>query len=289
MLTLRKVLKPYTETGALNEHVNLYGFVDPHAFLTKSGDVGVILRIHGVDYECLDGNALDTLTKRLESAFRLLDSNFRVYQYLFKRNHETIPHRKYPNPVVNAAIENRIRHFERKADSLYSLQVFYVVLFEGFRQKQALLKSVAEFPKNPRRALDEIRAALSSRKQVALLDTELSKALATLNQKVKGFILQVSDFVRVDLLPKQEAFRVLKRTLNFAPLKLEFARLNHDTFLDYYLCESHLECHRRHLRLDDYYLRVLTLKEPSAQSFPLIFKSLLEVQANFHIVTEWKK
>jgi len=289
MLNLRRILKPYTETGALNERINLYGFIDPHAFLTKSGDVGVVLQVHGVDYECLDGNALDTLTKRLESAFRLLDSNFRVYQYLFKRNHQTIPHRKYPNPVVNAAIENRLRHFEHKADSLYSLQIFYVILFEGFRHKQTLLKSIAEFPKNPRRALDEIWAALSSRKQVALLDTELSTAVATLHQKVKGFILQVSDFVRVDLLPKHEVFRVLKRTLNFAPLKLRLARLKHDTFLDYYLCESHLECHRGHLRLDDYYVKVLTLKQPSAQSFPLIFKSLLEVQANFHIVTEWKK
>jgi len=289
MLNLKKALKSYTETGALNEQVNLYGFIDSQDFLTKSGDVGLILQVHGVDYECLDGNALDTLTKRLESAFRLFDTNFRVYQYLFKRNHETIPHKKYSNPIVNAAIESRIRHFEQKADTLYSLQVFYVVLFEGFRHKQALLKSLLEFHKHPRQALKEISAALSSRKQVALLDTEISKALATLHQKVRSFILQVSDFVRVELLGKQEAFRVLKRTLNFAPQKLELARLKHDTFLDYYLCESHLECHRGHLRLDDYYVKVLTLKEPSAQSFPLIFKNLLEVQANFHIVTEWKK
>src|SRR6185312_3941919 len=289
MLNLRKILKPYTETGALNEQINLYGFVDPHAFLTKSGDVGVILEVHGVDYECLDGNALDTLTKRLESAFRLFDSNFRVYQYLFKRNHETIPHRKYANPVVNTAIENRIRYFDQKAESLYSLQVFYVVLFEGFRHKQAILSSLAQLHKNPKKALQEFRAALSSRKQVALLRAELSKALATLHQKVKSFILQVSDFVRLDLLPKQEAFRVLKRTLNCASLKIQSARLKHDTFLDYYLCESHLECHRGHLRLDDYYVKVLTLKEPSAQSFPLIFKTFLEIQANFHIVTEWRK
>jgi type IV secretion system protein VirB4 len=289
MLNLKKVLKPYTETGALNEQVNLYGFVDPHAFLTKSGDVGVILQVHGVDYECLDGNSLDTFTKRLESGFRLFDSNFRVYQYLFKRNHETIPHKKYANPVVNAAIENRISYFEQKADILYSLQIYYVILFAGFRHKQALLRSLVDFPTHPRKTVDEIRAALSARKQIALLDAELSKALATLHQKVKSFILQVSDFVRVDLLPKEEAFRVLKRTLNFAPLKLQLARLKHDTFLDWHLCESHLECHRGHLRLDDYYVKVLTLKEPSAQSFPLIFKSLLEVQANFHIATEWKK
>ena len=288
MLSLRKILKPYTETGALNEQINLYGFIDPHAFLTKSGDVGMILQVHGVDYECLDGNALDTLTKRLESAFRLFDSHFRVYQFLFKRNHETIPHKQHANAVVNAAIDNRIRYFEQKADSLYSLKVFYVVVFEGFRHKQALLNSLTDFPKEPKRALEEIGAALSSRKQVALLDGELSKALATLHQKVRSFILQVSDFVRVDLLPKQKAFRVLKRTLNFTPLKLELARLKHDAFLDYYLCESHLECHRGHLRLDDYYVKVLTLKEPSAQSFPLVFKSLLEIHANFHIVTEWK-
>ena len=91
MLNLKKVLKPYTETGALNEQVNLYGFVDQHAFLTKSGDVGVILQVRGVDYECLDGNSLDTLTKRLESALRLFDENFRIYQYLFKRNQRADP------------------------------------------------------------------------------------------------------------------------------------------------------------------------------------------------------
>jgi type IV secretion system protein TrbE len=45
----------------------------------------------------------------------------------------------------------------------------------------------------------------------------------------------------------------------------------------------------RILRVDDYYVKVLTLKEPSAQSFPLIFERLLEVEANYYVVTEWKK
>src|SRR5580704_109065 len=289
MLNLKKVFKSYSETGSLNEQVNLYGFVDPHAFLTKSGDVGVILQVHGVDYECLDPNSLDTLTKRLESALKLFDENFRIYQYLFKRNNEPIPYKKYANPIVNTAIENRIRHFAEKSERLYSLQMFYVVVFEAFRYKRALLKSLSEFHKSPKKALEDLSAAFSSRRQVVLLDREITKALAALHQKAKSFILQVSDFVQVELLGKQETFRVLKRVLNFAPQKLQLARLKHDTFLDYYLCESHLECHRGHLKLDNYYVKVLTLKEPSAQSFPLIFKHLLEVQANFHVVTEWKK
>src|ERR1051326_6213723 len=34
---------------------------------------------------------------------------------------------------------------------------------------------------------------------------------------------------------------------------------------------------------------VLTLKEPSPHSFPLIFKRLLEVEANYFLCSEWRK
>jgi len=289
MLRLKRIFKNYEETGSLNEQVNLYGFADEHAFLTKTGDLGVILEVCGVDYECLDDVSIDSLTKRLESAFKLFDENYRVYQYLFKRNNETIPYKLYGNPVVDAAIKNRIAYLATKADTLFSLSIYYVVLYEGFRYSRTLRSALLEFPKQPAKALRELRACLSTKKQVVLLDREISKAQAALLQKTESFILQVSDFLPVRLLDKHEAFRVLKKTLNFAPDKLELAKLKYDTFLDYYLCESHLECHRGHLRLDDYYVRVLTLKEPSAQSFPLIFKRLLEVEANYHVVTEWKK
>ena len=122
-----------------------------------------------------------------------------------------------------------------------------------------------------------------------MLDEEITRLQAQLHQKASSFILQVNDFLPAELVPKQKAFRVLKQFLNFAPHKLEYARLKHDTFLDYYLCESHLECQRGFLRVDDYYVKVLTLKEPSAHTFPLILQKLLEVQANFYVATEWKK
>ena len=65
MLRLSKVVKNYKETGALNENVALYGFLDEEVFLTKGGDVGVVMRVEGVDYECLDHKQTDALTKRL--------------------------------------------------------------------------------------------------------------------------------------------------------------------------------------------------------------------------------
>jgi type IV secretion/conjugal transfer VirB4 family ATPase len=289
MLKLQRILKNYQETGSFNEQVNLYGFIDSNVFLTKTGDMGVVLEVHGVDYECLDGNALDGITKRLESALKLFDDKYRIYQYLFKRNNEAIPYKIYGKPIVDAAIKNRIAYFAKKSDTLFSLSIYYVILFEGFRYTRTLSRAFSELPKHPSKALGELQAHFSGTKQVVLLDREISKGQATLRQKVESFILQVSDFLPMRLLDKQEAFRVLKQTLNFDPQKIAFARLKYDTFLDYYLCESHLECHRGFLRLDNDYVKVLTLKEPSAQSFPLIFERLLEVQANFHVVTEWKK
>src|SRR5216683_3224894 len=289
MLRLSRIFKNYNETGSLSEQVNLYGFIGPHVFLTKSGEVGVILEVRGVDYECLDSASIDGFTKRLESALKLFDENYRLYQYLFKRNNETIPYKLYANPIVDTAIKNRIAYLGSKADTLFSLSVYYVVLYQGFQTSAKLGSALAEFPKNPKKALADLRAHFSGQKQVVVLGQHVSNAQAALLQKARSFILQVSDFLAVRMLDKQEAFRVLKRTLNFDPHKLELAKLKYDTFLDYYLPESPVECHRGYLRVDDYYVKVLTLKEPSAQSFPLIFKRLLEVEANYYVVTEWKK
>src|SRR6266852_3344967 len=289
MLRLKRIFKNYEETGSLNERVNLYGFIGPEVFLTKTGELGLILEVRGVDYECLDGAAIDALTKRLESALKLFGDDYRVYQYLFKRNNETIPYKLYGNPVVDAAIQNRIAYLGSKADTLFSLSIYYVILHQGSPISHSLGNTLAQFPQHPRKALAELSARFFAKKQVLFLGNEITRAEAALQQKARSFALQVSDFLHVRILGKHEAFRVLKKTLNFHPDKLELAKLRHDTFLDYYLCESQLECHRGHLRVDDYYVKVLTLKEPSAQSFPLILKRLLEVEANYYVVTEWKK
>jgi type IV secretion/conjugal transfer VirB4 family ATPase len=289
MLRLKQIFKNYEETGSFNEQINLYGFVDGNVFLTKTGDLGVVLEVEGVDYECLDQTAIDDVTKRLESALKLFGDDYRVYQYVFKRNNETIPYRLYENPVVDAAIESRIAYLRTRADELFSIAIYFVVVFEGIRYKRTLSSALSGLSSNPKNAVSELWAYFSTKKQIHLNRAEINKAQALLLQKAESFLLQVGDFLTVRVLDKEEAFRVLKRTLNFSSDKIELAKLKYDTFLDYYLCESHLECHRGHLRLDNYYVKVLTLKEPPAQSFPLIFKRLLEADANYYIATEWKR
>jgi type IV secretion/conjugal transfer VirB4 family ATPase len=286
---LTEITKDYQEAGALCSQVNLFGFIDEEVFLTKTGDLGMILSVEGVDYECLDTHTVENLTRRLSVAFRVFDEKYRVYQYLFKRSRQNIPCKSYENPIVSAAIQNRVKYLNTKSDSLYSLRIYYVILFEGFRYRSNLLKGLGKLASDPRQALRQLRSVISTREQVVLIDSQIESARASLQAKARTFLAQVGDFAGARILAKDDAFVVLKQILNFSPLKLENARLKHDTFLDYYLCESHLECHRGFLRVDDHYAKVLTLKEPSAQSFPLIFKRLLEVEANYFICSEWQK
>src|SRR5882762_8630436 len=174
MLRLSRIFKNYDETGSLNEQINLYGFIGPHVFLTKSGEVGVILEVRGVDYECLDDASIDGFTKRLESALKLFDENYRLYQYLFKRNNEAIPYKLYDSSIVDAAIKNRIAYLRSKADTLFSLAVYYVVLYEGFQTSHKFARVLSEMTRNPKNAFVELRAHFSTEKKTVILGQHVS-------------------------------------------------------------------------------------------------------------------
>jgi len=68
MLRLDKIIKQWKESAALNDYINLYGFWNQTTFLTKSGDVGMVLSVSGVDYESLDHSEQDNAVKRLKAA-----------------------------------------------------------------------------------------------------------------------------------------------------------------------------------------------------------------------------
>jgi type IV secretory pathway VirB4 component len=140
MLRLDRVIKPWREAAALNDHVNLYGFWNETAFLTKSGDIGMVLRVSGVDYESLDHAEQEYAVKRLESAFKSFGSGFHVYQYLFKQNRPEIPFAHYDDPIVETATDQRRRFFDAKRDRLYQVEIFYCVVLEGARSKTGIGK-----------------------------------------------------------------------------------------------------------------------------------------------------
>ena len=67
MLRIDKIIKAWKESAALNDHINLFGPWSETVFLTKSGDLGVVLRVTGVDYESLDHTGQEYAVTRCDS------------------------------------------------------------------------------------------------------------------------------------------------------------------------------------------------------------------------------
>src|ERR1700728_1043947 len=287
MVKVEQITKDWREAGSFAAQVNLHGFWDEHSFLTKTGDLGAALRIGGIDYESLDHAGRDYAVKRLEAAFRSLDDKCRLYQVLFKRNRPTIPHAKYENPLVRAAVEQRSAFLQSKADRLYSIEIYWVVMIDGSYQKTGLLHAFAQLPKQPRSAIRDLRALFSGNKERTLLYEQIERDRLRLQQKVNSLSGQLNDLTTVELLGAEKTFRLVRRLVNFRPSKVADALLCGARHLDWQVCGSELEAHRGYLRMDDDYLRVLTLKELPGETRPLILNGLLDIPANFHVVTEW--
>jgi type IV secretion/conjugal transfer VirB4 family ATPase len=287
MYKVEAITKDWKEAGSFAAQINLYGFWDEQAFFTKSGDLGAVLKIGGIDYESLDHAGRDYAVKRLEAAFRSLDDRCRVYQILFKRNHPTIPHAEYDNPLVRAAVEQRSTFLRSKADRLYSIEIFWVVMIDGSFQKTGLLHAVTQLPKQPRASLRDLGALFSSNKERTLLYEQVERDRLRLQQKVNSLSGQLNDLMTVELPGAEEAFRILRRLVNLRPSKINDASLCDARHLDWQVCGSELEAHRGYLRMDDHYVRVLTLKELPTETRPLLLQGLFDIPANFHVVTEW--
>jgi len=97
------------------------------------------------------------------------------------------PVQDLPEPNCDAAIRNRIEYLKTKAESLYSFQICYVVLYEGFRHNVSILNSFAKTASQPGDAMRELQAFVSTRKQVMLIESELQQSLSALHAKARSF------------------------------------------------------------------------------------------------------
>src|SRR5262249_3134976 len=132
------------------------------------------------------------------------------------------------------------------------------------------------------------RAWLSTQHCLNLLDDDLDRRRLRLRSQVEAFALQLQHTLQTRLLAKDEAFRVLRHLLNYDAGQADRVGLREAAFVDFHACDSALECHRTHLRLGDRYVRVITLKEPPAHTFPHLWRDLAEIPSSLILVTEWQ-
>jgi len=279
------ISEEYRAAGALNTLIQVCSFLDEHTFLTKSGDLGVVFRIHGIDYEGCDKAELDAFARRFERALRGLSEDFRLYQYLLKRAHPHIPFRRYSDDeVVDRAIQGRIEFLRAKADSLYSLELYFVLLYHAVQP--ARRESWRQRLGQPRTTLT---AWFSGQQHLTTLASDLAERERLLAARAESFLIQLQDFVQAELLDKQSAFSFLTRLLNYAPYRSDTMQLKCDQDVDQQLAASTLECHRDRLQLNAHQVKVLSVIEPPARTFAHMLRSLLELPSNVVVASEWKR
>jgi type IV secretion/conjugal transfer VirB4 family ATPase len=286
MLRLDKVIKPWKEAAALCDHINLYGFWNETAFLTKSGDLGMVLSVVGVDYESLDHAEQEYAVKRLEAALKSFGPGFHIYQYLFKTNRPDIPFAHYDDQVVETAVDQRRKFFAAKADRLFQIEIFYCILIEGSRSKTGVRAALARLFRDPAGAMNELRTQFTSNSMKTLVRSQIECDLARLDSQVDSFARQLNDFVQIEILNQHGQFRFFRRLLNYDDWRVA-GRQKHTQFLDYQVVNSDIEAERDHLRVGDHFVRVLTMKEAIGETRPLVLDALLKIPANFCAVTEW--
>src|SRR5205823_14135906 len=163
-LCLNRFVKPCKESVELNTNINLNGFWNDEVFLNKRGDVGIVLRVRGVDYESLDQAAQEYTVKRLEASLKIFGPGFRVYQYLFKTNRPQIPFQSYDDPIVQAAVNQRKSFFDTKLESLFEVEIFYAIVIEGTRSRTGVTAALKQLATDPMAGLRELKAQFSNDK-----------------------------------------------------------------------------------------------------------------------------
>ncbi len=284
MVSLARIMRDYIDAGSLNELLTLWGFVDDSAFLTKVGHVGLVYRVHGIDYEGLTHQQRQALVHRVEAGLRLLDEHCRLYQYVIKRTIEPIVSAQCQQPVAHEAIQRRAAYLNARRHQMYDIRLYVVLLYEPPRAGRRATR-LHTLRQSPRHAL---KSWLSTETTIRLAEVELDEAIGTLYHKAKAFEIQASEF-GLRRLDKNDAFVFFRQLLNYDVAPDSARRLTYDTHLDYFVSDSAIECHRDHLLVGDRLVKVLSMKEPPSHTFAFLLRDLYEIPGDLIACLEWQR
>jgi hypothetical protein len=140
----------------------------------------------------------------------------------FKHNRPAIPHAEYENPLVRAAVEQRSAFSGKsKADRLYSIDIYWVVMIDGSYQKTGLLHALSQLAEAAALVATRLaRSVLRQQRANTCCYEQIERDRLRLQQKVKSLSGQLSDLTTVELLGAEKTFRLVRRLVNFRPSKI---------------------------------------------------------------------
>ena len=100
-----------------------------------------------------------------------------------------------------------------------------------------------------------------------MLEAELDDAIHKLIHQAESFESQLAEF-GLARLARREAFQFFRQLVNYDLSVLSAATPSTpETYLDYFVADSPVDCHRDHLMVGAQQVKVLSMKEPPGQTF----------------------
>jgi type IV secretion system protein VirB4 len=265
----RRSSNPLQGAGACADQIAVLRFIDDTTFETKLGDLGILLTLSGIDPDCRTDEALNAFTRRYESAVRLFDDRFRVYSYIVKRSGAKPPYREsYPNLAATAAVHRRAKALEARAASLYEIRLYLAVLYEGFRPQKSFLNSLE-------RGIEEVAA-------------QAARALEILHGAVCSFQSLTDDLLATQVLHESEARLFLRSLANYDPAHAAAFHCQAGGRIDLSTFDSQIEVHADHLRVNNFFLKSISLKQLPGSTAPNLLEDLLTIDCDLIVCSEWK-
>jgi len=210
VVKLKPFLKTYREAGSLNSLLAPHAFIDEHVFLTKANQLGVTFRVSGIDDECLTAETLDSYTKRIAAAFRGFSERFRIYQYIVKQDRAQIEQSdSFPTEAVRSTVLARREHLQSKASGLYTLDLYFVILYEPLGISDGAIKQAV-------RGLTKRNVSTKSVLRVAA--HELAQSRDALMGQAISLQRTIGDLLGLQMLGKREVFSLFRLLCNLDPL-----------------------------------------------------------------------
>jgi type IV secretion/conjugal transfer VirB4 family ATPase len=256
--------------GAMNQVIAPCAFVNPNTLMTKRGDIFRVLKLTGMDAECMTPEQIEGICNRFDGALRILDPQHRVLQYLIKRDSPEIS-----DPTTKNRLDvSRRSWLKGRAQDQYTVSLYLVVM----RMRPLVERTKAD-----------LIMSFSTTSALRVMRSELKRETEQLDASVNSLIVQLEATIKPVALDGRETMRFLRSLVNLSPYKQEPHGYIPTWHVDQHLAASDLHCFADHLRQDDYTMRFVSLCEPPSSTFPHMLRDLLAIPGNMILCSEWKR
>lgn len=256
--------------GPVHQYLGPEVFVedDSSVVLCKSGQVGIVLRIAGVDPSCADSRYLEMVSNRWRNAIKQFTPDFEIRQWSDKRPYPEIPAGPYEYPEVERLAGGRAAQVRSCGADLYSVDLHTMLLLD---------------------------TPLHDKKNPSVLASSLSAACSQLRFNVDSFIQHVKSDIALCLLDKDETYNFFRTLVNLDSSKLAYYSRPADIDLSYAACDSRVnliwedERHKDpYLRIEHEYAKVMTLKLLPATTDQNMLSRLHAIPCNCLLASSWR-